>query len=50
MIDSESGHALTASVLVLNRTYLAVHVVNVRRAFCMLYQDQAEVIDCVRSL
>lgn len=46
MIDSETTHALTSSVLVLNRTYLAVHVVNVRRAFCMLYREQAEVIDC----
>jgi 5-methylcytosine-specific restriction endonuclease McrA len=46
MIDSDTTHALTSSVLVLNRTYLAVHVVNVRRAFCMLYREQAEVIDC----
>ena len=46
MIDSENGHALSASVLVLNRAYRAVHVVNVRRAFCMLYRDLAEVIDC----
>ena len=38
------GRALHASVLVLNRFYLAVHIVNVRRAFCLLYTDSAEVI------
>jgi 5-methylcytosine-specific restriction endonuclease McrA len=32
-------------VLVLNRYYLAVHVVNVRRAFALLYRDLAEVLD-----
>ena len=35
---------LRASVLVLNRLYVAIHVVNVRRAFCLLYRDLAEVI------
>ncbi len=42
---SEDGKALEASVLVLNRSYLAVHVVNVRRAFALLYRENAEVID-----
>ncbi len=37
--------ALGASVLVLNRFYLAVHVVNVRRAFGLLYRELAEVLD-----
>ena len=46
MIDSDNGHSLAASVLVLNRAYLAVHVVNVRRAFCLIYRALAEVIDC----
>ncbi|HEY6563721.1 MAG TPA: HNH endonuclease [Pirellulaceae bacterium] len=46
MIDIDHEHALAASVLVLNRAYLAVHVVNVRRAFCLIYRDLAEVIDC----
>jgi 5-methylcytosine-specific restriction endonuclease McrA len=32
-------------VLVLNRHYLAVHVITVRRAFILLYRDGAEVID-----
>lgn len=38
------GGALSSSVLVLNRYYMAVHVVNVRRAFGLLYRDLAEVI------
>lgn len=36
--------ALDTSVLVLNKMYMAVHVVNVRRAFCLLCKDLAEVI------
>lgn len=39
-----STSAIQSSVLVLNRLYLAVHVISVRRAFCLLYKDQAEVI------
>ena len=35
---------LQASVLVLNRLYMAIHVVNVRRAFGLLFRDRAEVI------
>ncbi len=35
---------LSASVLVLNRFYLAVHVVNVRRAFSLLFRELAEVV------
>jgi len=35
---------MQASVLVLNRLYMAVHVVNVRRAFGLLYCKSAEVI------
>jgi len=37
-------HSLATSVLVLNRMYMAVHVINVRRAVCMLYRELAEVI------
>ena len=44
-MQPESTSALSASVLVLNRAYLAVHVVNVRRAFGLLYRELAEVID-----
>ena len=36
--------ALSASVLVLNRQYMAVHVINVRRAFSLLVNCLAEVI------
>ena len=35
---------LNASVLVLNRFYLAVHVVSVRRSLVLLYRELAEVI------
>ncbi len=38
------GSALSASVLVLNRSYTAVHVVGVRRAFRLLCKDHAEVV------
>ncbi len=44
MINVGSERALSASVLVLNRYYMAVHVVNVRRAFGLLYRELAEVI------
>jgi 5-methylcytosine-specific restriction endonuclease McrA len=36
--------ALDASVLVLNRLYMAVHVISVRRAFCLLCKELAEVV------
>ena len=35
---------LSASVLVLNRFYMAVHVVSVRRAFTLLFRELAEVV------
>lgn len=35
---------LSASVLVLNRLYMAVHVVGVRRAFALLCRELAEVV------
>lgn len=35
---------LTSSVLVLNKYYMAVHVTNVKRAFCLLCKDLAEVV------
>lgn len=35
---------LDSSVLVLNKGYLAIHVISVRRAFCLLFKDLAEVI------
>ena len=39
-----SSSATSQSVLVLNRFYMAVHVVNVRRAICLLFRELAEVI------
>ena len=42
--DHDSGGPLQASVLVLNRLYMAIHVVNVRRAFALLFRELAEVI------
>ena len=43
MSEIASG-ALNSSVLVLNRQYMAVHVVDVRRAFALLIRELAEVI------
>ena len=39
-----SASALESSVLVINRNYMAVHVTTVRRAFCLLFKEAAEVI------
>lgn len=39
-----SSAALNSSVLVLNRQYMAIHVVDVRRAFGLLMRELAEVI------
>lgn len=36
---------LNTSVLVLNRSFLPVHVTSVRRAFSLLYQDVAHAVD-----
>ena len=44
MVEPDSNGVLHSSVLVLNRSYVAVRVVNVRRAFVMLFRDVAEVI------
>ena len=44
MATASTSDALAASVLVLNRLYMAVHVVGARRAFGLLYRDIAEVI------
>ena len=34
-----ASHALDASVLVLNKFFMAVHVIPVRRAFCLLLRS-----------
>ena len=43
----QSGYhsPLEASVLVLNKLYMAVHIISVKRAFCLLCKDLAEVIN-----
>ena len=43
MISSPHS-ALDASVLVLNKLFMAVHIISVRRAFCLLCKDLAEVV------
>ncbi|HEV3263629.1 MAG TPA: HNH endonuclease [Gemmataceae bacterium] len=43
-MSSSSNSALDASVLVLNKLYMAVHIISVRRAFCLLCKDVAEVV------
>jgi len=43
-MTSGGSPALEASVLVLNKLFLAVHIISVRRAFCLLCKDLAEVV------
>ena len=43
-MQSGSSSPLDGSVLVLNKLFMAVHIVSVRRAFCMLCKDMAEVV------
>jgi 5-methylcytosine-specific restriction endonuclease McrA len=40
----QSSSALDASVLVLNKLFMAVHIISVRRAFILLCKDLAEVV------
>ncbi len=40
-----SRRVLNSSVLVLNRSYLPIHVTNVRRAFALIYQGIAKAVD-----
>ena len=44
MEQSRTPSPLNGSVLVLNRFYMAVHVVSVRRSLALLYRELAEVI------
>jgi len=43
-MNSTANHALDASVLVLNKLFMAIHIISVRRAFCLLAKDLAEVV------
>jgi 5-methylcytosine-specific restriction endonuclease McrA len=40
----QTSSALDASVLVLNKLFMAVHIISVRRAFILLCKDLAEVV------
>ena len=44
-VAASTGPSTGHSVLVLNRLYMAVHVVNVKRAIALLFRELAEVID-----
>jgi 5-methylcytosine-specific restriction endonuclease McrA len=43
-MHSSVSPALEASVLVVNKLFMAVHIISVRRAFCLLCKEQAEVV------
>jgi 5-methylcytosine-specific restriction endonuclease McrA len=43
-MQSSGNTSLDASVLVLNKLFMAIHIISVRRAFCLLCKDQAEVV------
>src|SRR6202030_4258456 len=43
-MNSSHSSALDASVLVLNKLFMAIHIISVRRAFCLLCKDLAEVV------
>jgi len=43
-MNSSPNSALDASVLVLNKLFMAIHIISVRRAFCLLAKDLAEVV------
>lgn len=43
-MNPNSNPALDASVLVLNKLFMAIHIISVRRAFCLLAKDLAEVV------
>jgi 5-methylcytosine-specific restriction endonuclease McrA len=44
-MQSTPASALEASVLVLNKLFMAIHIVSVRRAFILLCKDLAEVVN-----
>jgi len=44
MTDPHQHSPLEASVLVLNKMFMAVHVICVKRAFCLLFKEMAEVV------
>jgi 5-methylcytosine-specific restriction endonuclease McrA len=46
MASAGASSGLACSVLVLNRLYVAIHVIGVRRAFSLLCRDLTEVVHC----
>jgi len=46
MIAPEYQSPLSCNVLVLNKHYMAVRIISVRRAFSLLLRDLAEVVSC----
>lgn len=46
MLAGATASPLSASVLLLNRLYMALRVVSARRAMTLLYQDEVEVVAC----
>jgi len=44
IVSARMNSAMHASVLVLNRNFMATHVVSVRRTFCLLWKGDVEVI------
>jgi 5-methylcytosine-specific restriction endonuclease McrA len=43
-MSQPANSPLDASVLVLNKLFMAIHIISVRRAFCLLCKDLAEVV------
>ncbi len=43
-MSSSPSSGLDASVLVLNKLFMAIHIISVRRAFCLLCKELAEVV------
>ena len=50
MYSTRTIGGLDCNVLVLNKHYMALCVINVRRALSILYQEQAEVINCEEGI
>ncbi len=48
-VSAGGSMALNANVLVLNKFYQAIRIINVRRAFCLLCKELAEVIHIENS-
>ena len=46
MISVQTQPAMNCRVLVLNKHYMAIRVIGVRRAFSLLFRNQAEVVSC----